>query len=279
MTRQFDLGDVAASDAFLDSLSRGQDPSSGSDPLAGVLLALKDDVERPMPEAPNVASQTDITPRRRMNPWVSGLIGAAAASVAIVGAGTVLYNPAPTPGDDTTMVELATTLDELEVARETGDEEAAKGLLEQARHLVAEMNREQKNGGSTGASRTSAPARTVTVTTTASSVPEAPSQAPANPAPEQSPTPAAPAPKPAQEQTTRTLVSESKSATSPAAPSGEQQSGQVSASPSAPNPPAPSPEPVTPRQEAESQPPAPASPQAPAQDAPAQAADTAAAAN
>lgn len=271
MTRQFDLGDVAASDAFLDTLSHGQDPSAGTDPLAGVLLALKDDVERPMPETPSVATAPDAAPRRRMSPWVSGLIGAAAASAAIVGGGALFYNPGPAPADETTMVELATTLDQLEVARESGDQEAAKGLLEQARQLVAEMNREQKSGGSTGGPSSSAAARTVTVTTTASSVPEAPAPAPANPAPEQSPSAAAPAPKPAPEQTTRTAAPQNTSASVTASPSAvEQSSAQVSSA--AGNPASPPPAQPSPRREAEDQPAAPAGSLTQVQDEPAPAA-------
>lgn len=267
MTRQFDLGDVAASDAFLDALSRGQDPSAGTDPLAGVLLALKDDVERPMPETPSVTTAPDVAPRRRMSPWVSGLIGAAAASAAIVGGGALFYNPGAAPGDETTMVELATTLDELEVASENGDQEAAKGLLEQARHLVAEMKREQRSGGSTGVPASSAAARTVTVTTTASSVPQAPSPAPANPAPEQSPSADAPATKPAPEQTSRTPVSESKSSSATSSPSAvEQPSPQVSSA--AANPARPSPDQAPSRQDAEDQPAAPAASMTQVQDVP-----------
>lgn len=120
---------VDDTDAFLDALARGEDPSKGSDPLAGLLLAMKDDVERPMPEAPSVddvvpepaepaelvslderrtqrpgreasgeaAGRRQATGPKRsgMNPWAAGFIGAAAASALIAGSGAALYNATP----------------------------------------------------------------------------------------------------------------------------------------------------------------------------------------
>ena len=126
MTRDFGGGDFGEEcvrdDAFLDALSSGVDPSDGSDPLAAALLGLKQDVDRPMPAAPTVipvapvASLDDVRARRRTaNPWVAGVVGAAAASVAIVGTGAAVYGT-QSSANETTMVELATTLDELEAA-------------------------------------------------------------------------------------------------------------------------------------------------------------------
>lgn len=210
MTREFGEAfpdDFARDDALLDELARGVDPSDGTDPLAAALLALKNDVDRPMPAPPTVvqepapvASLDDARARRRptANPWVAGLVGAAAASTVIIGTGAVVLN-AETSSNETTMVELATTLDELEAASESGDEAAARELLEQARGLLASIKiRESRLGGGHA---TPAPApRTVTATTTVSDVPETirPDERPttlqpAKPAPE-SPAPGTAAP-------------------------------------------------------------------------------------
>lgn len=188
--------DYARDDALIDELARGVDPSGGTDPLAAALLALKDDVDRPMPASPavvqepaTVASLDQARARRRptSNPWVAGLVGAAAASTVILGTGAAVLS-AQNSSNETTMVELATTLDELEAANESGDEAAARELLEQARGLLANIKiRESRHGGGHA---TPAP-RTVTATTTVSEVPEVTtrphgqpsSPAPANPAP------------------------------------------------------------------------------------------------
>lgn len=54
--RDADTGDITSQlkpltddDAFLSDLSRGIDPSEGTDELAGLLLALREDVEKQMP--------------------------------------------------------------------------------------------------------------------------------------------------------------------------------------------------------------------------------------
>lgn len=194
--------DYARDDALIDELARGVDPSGGTDPLTAALLALKDDVDRPMPAPPavgqepaTVTSLDDARARRRptTNPWVAGLVGAAAASTVILGTGAAVLS-AENSSNETTMVELATTLDELEAANESGDETAARELLEQARGLLANIKiRESRHGGGHA---TPAPApRTVTATTTVSEVPEAttrPHEQPTTLQPS-SPAPASPA--------------------------------------------------------------------------------------
>lgn len=188
--------DYARDDALIDELARGVDPSGGTDPLAAALLALKDDVDRPMPAPPavvqepaTVASLDQARARRRptSNPWVAGLVGAAAASTVILGTGAAVLS-AENSTNETTMVELATTLDELEAANESGDEAAARELLEQARGLLANIKiRESRHGGGHA---TPAP-RTVTATTTVSEVPEVTTRPYEQPS---SPAPASPAP-------------------------------------------------------------------------------------
>lgn len=188
--------DYARDDALIDELARGVDPSGGTDPLAAALLALKDDVDRPMPAPPavgqepaTVTSLDDARARRRptTNPWVAGLVGAAAASTVILGTGAAVLS-AENSSNETTMVELATTLDELEAANESGDETAARELLEQARGLLANIKiRESRHGGG----HATPEPRTVTATTTVSEVPEVTTRPHEQPS---SPAPASPAP-------------------------------------------------------------------------------------
>lgn len=199
------MEEFAESDAFIDALSLGDDPSGGTDPLAAALLELKADIDRPMPEAPqldaldpapeagrSVTSLDSARARRKrqVSPWLAGLIGAAAATVVCVGTGSVLFDRGAQ--EDTTMVELATTLDELEVASKSGDEEATRQLLEQARGLVATMKEREQRPGKGGQAATVT--KTVTDTTTAAHPGVAGDKATAEQAP------AAPA-APAQQQT------------------------------------------------------------------------------
>lgn len=193
---------VGADDAFLDALARGEDPSRGADPLAGLLLGLRAEVERPMPAAPEVpgALLTDAPAkpasldaaraaksRKAMSPWASGLIGAAAATALVVGSGAALYNATPDSplwgpatavfGDRTRAVELASTLQQIEVASQEGDTEHLTALLEQARSLVDAMNRPAGNGrGDEDASESMRNLPTVTVTVTAVPAQPDPSQ-------------------------------------------------------------------------------------------------------
>lgn len=205
MTRQDDhFEEFANSDAFIEALMLGDDPSAGNDPLAAALLELKGDVDRPMPLAPqlyvedsqsagNVASLDEKRAekaKRRVSPWLSGLIGAAAATVVCVGTGAALFEDG-VQGEDTTMVELATTLDELEAANESGDAAAARDLLEQARGLVATMKERERRAAKGGA------AATVTETVTEATTVPAEDTSTEQPTPEQAP--AVPAP-PAQQQ-------------------------------------------------------------------------------
>ncbi|WKD56928.1 hypothetical protein CAPI_01770 [Corynebacterium capitovis DSM 44611] len=180
-------------DKFLTAISRGTDPTDGADPLAGLLLGLRDDVEKPMPDAPSFGEGDD---RRGVNPWLAGVIGAAAASVAVVGTGAALYTATPgSPlwgpasavfGDRAAAVELASTLDQLEVASDSGDTAAARGLLSQAKVLVDGIH----PGGSSTKAPKSAPGTTVhgatetetgTATVTVSLAPSPSSAPPAEP--------------------------------------------------------------------------------------------------
>lgn len=238
---------VDSDDAFLTALSRGEDPSAGADPLAGLFLAMRSDVERPMPGAPLIDA-ADITPAdtaaaaaapapvaapaandgaadelarararraaaaggahearstrgvkrskgvKKMNPWVSGLVGAAAGAAVIAGSGVALYNATPgSPlwgpskaifGDRAAVVELASTLDQLEVASQAGDSDHVNTLLQQARSLVGSLSSPAGKANSTDESEpaTETPrTTTVTVTVTVTTTPEAKNE-PASPA-------------------------------------------------------------------------------------------------
>ena len=171
---------VADVDAWLDAIAAGEDPSSGEDELAALFLDLKGEVDRPASEpllidatsTPSDASDETGTAgsvipfrsasrksrrsRRGVSPWVSGLVGAAAATAVVTGSGAALYNATPgSPlwgpatavfGDRTAAVELAATLDELEAANDSGDKDAASALFEQARALLASMEPRAKQG-------------------------------------------------------------------------------------------------------------------------------------
>ena len=202
MTRQDDhMEEFARSDAFFDALMLGDDPSAGTDPLAAALLDLKADVDRPMPPAPqlytehagNVASLEEKRAEKaklRVSPWLSGLIGAAAATVVCVGTGAVLFE-SDAADEDTTVVELATTLDELEMASESGDTAATRDLLEQARGLVATMQERERRAARDGASATVTETKTVTEAATEASTVPTEAASPERPAPEQVPAPPA----------------------------------------------------------------------------------------
>lgn len=195
------MDEFASSDAFIEALSRGDDPSGGADPLAAALLELKADIDRPLPPAPqldagqspagNVASleaARDAKRKRQLSPWLAGLMGAAAATAIWVGTGTTPFDQGVQ--DDPTVVELAATLDELEVASQRGDEAATRDLLEQARGLVASMKdrgNRAVNGDESEATTAETTVTTVTTTVT-STVTTTSSQAPDEPTPAQQPT-------------------------------------------------------------------------------------------
>lgn len=236
-------------DEFLTALSRGIDPSHGSDELAAAFLALREEVEAPMPQAPLIdgGGGTSSEPptqeqpavvsleerrkrRSRTNPWTAGLVGAAAATVLVAGSGAALYNATPgSPlwgpsqalfGEDTNYVELAGALDEIETKTESGDIAGARLLIEQMRESLKAAERPQKqerDGGQRERAK-----ETVTVTTE----PKKRDGAPA-------PSPAAP---PTETVTVTVVVTEP---AAPAAPAAQGSNQPAPAHPSAPAAPAP----------------------------------------
>ncbi|GAB2501006.1 Anti-sigma-D factor RsdA [Corynebacterium atrinae] len=178
------LQPVVNDDAFLTDLSHGIDPTDGEDELAALFLALRDDVERQMPpapliegadEEPVVISLAERRAARRSRPLLSGLIGAAAATLVIAGSGTAIFNA--TPGsplwgisstlfsDRAAVIELAGTLEQVDSRAAQGDMDGARELISEARKQVREMSEtEQQPKDDT----------TVTATVTKSADPSAP---------------------------------------------------------------------------------------------------------
>lgn len=154
-------------DAFLTELSRGVDPSDGNDELAALFLELREDVEKQMPPAPLIEGADDeravipLTAHRRKGrqgrqgrPFLSGLIGAAAATLVIAGSGSLLYNATPDSplwglssslfSDRAAVVKLAGALDEIDSRAAEGDIDGTRELLEEARRLLSQNNAEQQ---------------------------------------------------------------------------------------------------------------------------------------
>lgn len=162
------LGPLVEDDQFLTELSKGIDPSDGSDDVAGLLLELRADVERQLPPAPVVEGadeqQAAVIPMgraRKPRPWLHGLVGAAAATVLIAGSGAVLAGTGLLGGgggQDPTVVELAGTLEELDSRAAEGDMTGTRELLAEARRLVDSLDSEGRatqaeRGAGTGQER------------------------------------------------------------------------------------------------------------------------------
>jgi len=179
------LGPLVDDDAFLTELSQGIDPSDGADELAALLLGLRDDVEKQMPPAPliegadeepvviSLASRRNRRSARAGRPFVSGLLGAAAATLVIAGSGSLLYNATPDSplwgvssalfSDRAAVVELAGTLEEIDSRAAEGDMDGTRALLEEARRMVSNVRDEQAQETTQRAPREQA---TVTATVT-----------------------------------------------------------------------------------------------------------------
>lgn len=204
-------------DNFLTSLSRGEDPSGGDDELAQLFLELRGDVERQMPPAPvveGVEADSNVialgASRRnwRANPWVAGLVGAAAATVIVAGSGAALYNveqdsplwpvSAALYGDRAAVVELAGTLEEMQSAAESGDDVRTRELLDEARSLVASMNEKSDTGRDATPRRGGESRLTVTQTPEAPQPPVVPGSGPAGTATATSTVEGAPAARPSE---------------------------------------------------------------------------------
>lgn len=224
-------------DTFLTDLSRGVDPSEGSDALAGLLLEMNREANAQMPAAPDLSKllpgfedlsedtnpgTTEFAPiskannstevdstasaggavvaldsrrnkrgsgradktKRNSHPFLHGLVGAAAATLVIAGGGTAIYNAdadSPLHGlstqvfgnsDNPSVVELASTLEEVDSRTANGDVEGARELLEQARTMLTGMNERQRSAGETGTPVPAPAPQTITSTVTEMATPE-----------------------------------------------------------------------------------------------------------
>lgn len=124
--------------------------------------------------------------RRKSHPFLHGLVGAAAATLVIAGGGTAIYNAdadSPLYGlstslfgktDTPSVVELASTLEEVDSRTASGDVEGARELLEQARTMLATMDERQRNTRATNAPAPLPTTQTVTATVTQVETPEPP---------------------------------------------------------------------------------------------------------
>lgn len=193
------LQSLVDDDAFLTELSLGKDPSQGKDELAGLLLELRGDVDKPMPKAPELeggdggaaVSSLSAARARRRRPLMHGFVGAAAATLMIAGSGTVIFNAGPDSplsgvhdavfgSGDAESVELAGKLEEINSRVDAGDMDGTRQLLEEARKLVRHKEATEESGEVLAKK---APAERVTATVTQQAEPSAP---PA-PAPAQEP--------------------------------------------------------------------------------------------
>ena len=124
--------------------------------------------------------------RRTSHPFLHGLVGAAAATLVIAGGGTAIYNAdadSPLHGLSTTLfgntdnpsvVELASTLEEVDSRTASGDVEGARELLEQARSMLATMDERQRNSAPRDVATPVPVTQTTTATVTETAVPEEP---------------------------------------------------------------------------------------------------------
>lgn len=168
--------------------------------------------------------------------FVHGLLGAAAATLAIAGTGITIYNAGPDSplwgahvalfNDHAAVVELASTLEKADDSRERGDVQGALQLLDEARNMAADL--QSKRGTETVTSAT-----TVTVTQTPSG--NTPSVTEATQEPAQPPV----APPPVTVTTTVTVIPQP--APSPQPTSAPQPGNPDNPNPNPPEPVAPTP--------------------------------------
>ncbi|PRQ11563.1 hypothetical protein C1Y63_05110 [Corynebacterium sp. 13CS0277] len=127
--------------------------------------------------------------RRRGSNFMSGLVGAAAATLLIAGSGVAIHNATPgSPlwgantaifGDHAAVVELATTLDEAGSRTDSGDIEGALALLDKAKALANDLSNQKPTPKPAEQPRVTVTQRetaTDTVTVTATPSPQPPSE-------------------------------------------------------------------------------------------------------
>ncbi|MDO5099632.1 MAG: hypothetical protein Q4D85_12905 [Corynebacterium sp.] len=190
------LDELAATDAFLTELSHGVDPTDGADPIADLLLQLRDEVYAPMPAAPVIETAAesdtpaphtiadnpdviDLASRRNrgMGRIASGFIGAAAATLIIAGGGSAVLSAkegsvlyplqqqlfGATPSHKA-VVELAGKLEEANNLTANGDVAGAQEILEQAQAMVNKLGAKEEAESVKKEPSTETQTSTVTIT-------------------------------------------------------------------------------------------------------------------
>lgn len=209
------LDDVFADDELLDALGRGETSNHSADPVIGALAGARasvaiddeapadflaeleaagladfsaDDTPATDGEVVSLAAARERKRRPRVNPWLSGIVGAAAATVALAGGGAAIYSAAPGShlwglnnslfGNHAAVVELASTLEQAGDKQHAGDVQGALQLLDQAKTMAAELKADAANKPQpvtvpvtvtqqqVVTTTETAPAETLTVTTT-----------------------------------------------------------------------------------------------------------------
>lgn len=127
--------------------SRGAAPTEVFAPVAAAPVPTA-----PTPEEPVSTQVIDLAAHRRrrgVSPLAAGLVGAAAATLAIAGGGAAIYNSSPGDalwgastvlfGDHASVVELAATLEEAGDRNSQGDIAGALELLDKAKGMADEI--------------------------------------------------------------------------------------------------------------------------------------------
>ena len=134
MARHGQFDDLDDSDNFLTELSVGVDSSKGQDPLARLMLELREQTNAPMP-----VPLLPATAGRWGSALSHGLIGAAAATLVIAGSGAVAFNMGIfEPEQPQATVELAGKFEQLEDRSEAGDMEGVRAILAEIRRLTGD---------------------------------------------------------------------------------------------------------------------------------------------
>ncbi|WJZ01747.1 hypothetical protein [Corynebacterium freiburgense] len=142
-----------------------------------------------------VAEVIDLSSRRKKRSFrqafIHGVLGAAAATLAIAGSGIVIYNAGPESplwpahvalfNDHAAVVELASTLEQADDLRARGEVERALELLDEARTMAADMQAKRNSENASAATTVTVTQQPTSTHSTSTEMPEEPAPAPAPP--------------------------------------------------------------------------------------------------
>lgn len=167
-----DLEAIRADDALIDRLAGGAPVQDADEETTKLLAQLRDEVRADAPEPPTFLAGEE--EHRRSRPWAAGFLGAAAASMVIAIGGIAVHQSGVIDGpDDEVIVALSGKLDEAQAASDSGDANAVRRFLVQARSILSGLA-EQRNAEIAN-NHHQAP---VTETQTVTAQPEAPRERP-----------------------------------------------------------------------------------------------------